>query len=178
MQLTKWLNSMIKSCLPVMLLLLATGGQAQDADRLTLQQAYDLARQHYPVIRQKDLVRQTANLTIENLGKGFLPQLNISGQATYQSDVTSVPVSIPGIKIDEPGKDQYKIQAELTQLVYDGGNTAAQKSVQNANAQVEDQKAEVELYKVKDRINQLYLGVLLVDAQLEQVAYVKHNRNR
>jgi outer membrane protein TolC len=173
MQLTKWLNSMIKSCLPVMLLLLATGGQAQDADRLTLQQAYDLARQHYPVIRQKDLVRQTANLTIENLGKGFLPQLNISGQATYQSDVTSVPVSIPGIKIDEPGKDQYKIQAELTQLVYDGGNTAAQKSVQNANAQVEDQKAEVELYKVKDRINQLYLGVLLVDAQLEQVAYVK-----
>jgi outer membrane protein TolC len=164
---------MIKFCLTITILLLAVGVQAQDNSRLTLQQAYDLARQNYPLIKQKGLVRQTANLTIENLRKGFLPQLNITGQATYQSEVTSVPVSIPGIKIDEPSKDQYKIQAELSQLVYDGGNTAAQKNVQNANALVEDQKAEVELYKVKDRINQLYLGILLVDAQLNQVAVVK-----
>jgi outer membrane protein TolC len=172
MQLTKWLNLMIKFCLPVVVLLLGLGARAQN-DKLSLQQAYDLAREHYPVIRQKDLVRQTANLTIENLSKGYLPQLNISGQATYQSDVTSVPVSIPGIKIDAPSKDQYKIQAELTQLLYDGGSTHAQRNVQNANAQVEEQKAEVELYKVKERINQLYLGVLLVDAQLEQVKEVK-----
>jgi outer membrane protein TolC len=172
MQLTKWLNLMIKFCLPVVVLLFGLGARAQN-DKLSLQQAYDLAREHYPVIRQKDLVRQTANLTIENLSKGYLPQLNISGQATYQSDVTSVPVSIPGIKIDAPSKDQYKIQAELTQLLYDGGSTHAQRNVQNANAQVEEQKAEVELYKVKERINQLYLGVLLVDAQLEQVKEVK-----
>ncbi|HUP12143.1 MAG TPA: TolC family protein, partial [Niastella sp.] len=163
---------MIKFCLPIAVLLFAISARAQN-DKLTLQEAYDLARKHYPVIRQKDLVRQTANLTIENLSKGYLPQLNISGQATYQSDVTSVPVSIPGIKIDAPGKDQYKIQAELTQLLYDGGSTAAQKNVQNANAQVEEQKAEVELYKVKDCINQVYLGVLLVDAQLEQVSFVR-----
>jgi len=163
---------MIKFCLNVMVLLLVVKVQAQDNSRLSLPQAYDLARQNYPLIKQKDLVRQTADLTIENLRKGFLPQLNISGQATYQSDVTSVPVSIPGLKIDAPGKDQYKIQAELSQLVYDGGNTSAQKNVQNANALVEDQKAEVELYKVKDRINQLFLGILLVDAQLDQVAVV------
>lgn len=173
MQLTKWLNPMIKFCLTMAVGLLVTGVQAQDNSRLTLQQAYDLARQNYPVIKQKDLVRQTADLTIENLTKGFYPQLTISGQATYQSDVTRIPVEVPGLKIDVPGKDQYKIQAELSQLVYDGGNTAAQKDVQNANALVEDQKAEVELYKVKDRINQLYLGILLVDEQLKQVALVK-----
>ncbi|THU39983.1 TolC family protein [Niastella caeni] len=166
---------MIKSCLSIAVLLLAVAVQAQDNSRLALEQAYDLARQNYPLIKQKDLVRQTANLTIENLRKGFLPQLNISGQATYQSDVTSVPVSIPGVKIEEPSKDQYKIQAELSQLVYDGGATSAQKNVQNANALVEDQKAEVELYKVKDRINQLYLGILLVDEQLKQVALVKND---
>ena len=173
MQLTKWLNLMIKFSLTIVMVLLVVGVQAQDNNRLTLQQAYDLARENYPAIKQKDLVRQTANLTIENLSKGFLPQLTISGQATYQSDVTSVPISIPGIKIDEPSKDQYKIQAELSQLLYDGGSTEAQKNVQNANALVEDQKAEVELYKVKDRINQLYLGILLVDEQLKQVTLVK-----
>jgi outer membrane protein TolC len=173
MQLTKWLNKMIKFCSVILALLSGLCLQAQDINRLTLQQAYDWARQNYPMIRQKDLVHQTASLTIENLSKGFLPQLNISGQATYQSDVTSIPISIPGLKIDQPSKDQYKIQAELSQLVYDGGNTTAQKNVQTANAQVEDQKAEVELYKVKDRINQLYLGILLVDEQLKQVELVK-----
>jgi outer membrane protein TolC len=74
-----------------------------------------------------------------------------------------------------PGKDQYKVQAELNQLLYDGGTTNAQINVQNANAQVEDQKAEVELYKVKDRINQLYLGILLVDEQVKQVDFVKND---
>jgi outer membrane protein TolC len=172
MLLTKWLNLVIKHCLGITVLLLAMGVQAQD-NRLTLEQAYDLARQNYPAIKQKDLVHQTAALTIENLSKGYLPQLTISGQATYQSDVTSVPVEIPGIKIEVPAKDQYKIQAELSQLLYDGGSTAAQKNIQNANALVEDQKAEVELYKVKDRINQLYLGILLIDEQVKQVGYVK-----
>lgn len=166
---------MIKICMNIIVLALALGVQAQDNSQLTLPQAYELARQHYPVIRQKGLVRQTANLSIENINKGYLPQLTISGQATYQSDVTSVPVSIPGVKIDEPSKDQYKIQAEVSQVVYDGGNMAAQRNVQNANALVEDQKAEVELYKVKDRINQLYLGILLIDEQLKQVALVKND---
>jgi len=174
MQLTKWLNPTIKHCFNITVLLLAIGVQAQD-NRLTLEQAYDLARQNYPVIKQKDLVRKTADLTIENLNKGYLPQFTISGQATYQSDVTRIGANIPGLKIDVPGKDQYKIQGELSQLIYDGGTTSAQISVQNANAQVEDQKAEVELYKVKDRINQLYLGILLVDEQVKQVDFVKND---
>ncbi|MBO9201140.1 MULTISPECIES: TolC family protein [Niastella] len=164
---------MIKHCLRITVLLLAIEVEAQDNNRLTLEQAYDLARQNYPLIKQKDLVRQTATLTIENLNKGFLPQFTVSGQATVQSDVTRVGVNIPGIKFDVPGKDQYKVQAELSQMLFDGGNITAQKSVQTANELVEDQKAEVELYKVKDRINQLYLGILLVDEQVKQVDYVK-----
>src|SRR5262245_19544566 len=132
MQLTKWLNTVVKT----MVLLSSVSTQAQviqSQERLTLQQAYDLAQQHYPMIRQKDLVRRTATLNIENIGKGYLPQLNITGQATYQSEVTSIPVKVPGIDIDAPSKDQYKIQAELSQLIYDGGNTSAQKNVQRVN---------------------------------------------
>jgi outer membrane protein TolC len=173
MQFTKWLNRLVKVASGIVALLFTLSVQAQDNNRLTLQQAYQLAQQNYPMIKQKELVRQTATLNIENISKGFLPQLNISGQATYQSEVTSVPVKIPGFEIESPSKDQYKIQAELSQLVYDGGNTTAQKNIQRVNALVEDQKAEVELYKVKERINQLYLGILLIDEQLKQVELVK-----
>jgi outer membrane protein TolC len=171
--LTKWLNKTVKHWKTVALLLCTTAALGQDSTRLTLEQAYELARQNYPLIKQKGLVKQTATLTIDNLSKSFLPQVTVSGQATYQSDVTSVPIKIPGMDIPVPSKDQYRIQAEATQLLYDGGTIKAQKNVQEVNALVEDQRAEVDLYKVKERINQFYLGILLLDEQLKQTELVK-----
>ncbi|MGN6420147.1 MAG: TolC family protein [Pseudobacter sp.] len=154
-------------------LLFALPAAAQESATLTLERAYQLAEQHYPLIRQRNLVKKTAGLSIENIGKGYLPQLNVNGQATYQSDVTSVPVKIPGINIEEPSKDQYKLTAELSQILYDGGNINAQKQVQQVNAMVEDQKVSVDMYKVKERINTLFLGVLLLDEQLKQTDLLK-----
>ncbi len=165
---------MVKSIKYLFLFLFLPGFlSAQELKQLNLQQAYDLSQKNYPVIKQKDLVKQTADINIENLQKGFLPQLTISGQATYQSDVTKVPVSLPGFTIESPSKDQYKLLADVSQLIYDGGNTKEQKTLQQLNASVEDQKVEVELYKLKERINQLYLSVLYLDEQLKQVDLVK-----
>jgi len=146
---------------------------AQELTQLNLARAYELAQKNYPLIRQKDLVKQTAAIHIENLQKGFLPQLTVSAQATYQSEVTKVPVSLPGFSIEPPSKDQYKLLADINQLLYDGGVTKEQKVYQQLNATVEEQKIEVELYRVKERINQFYLGVLYLDEQLKQVELVK-----
>ncbi len=146
---------------------------AQPLQQLSLNTAWELAQKNYPAVRQKELVRQTAGISVDNLQKGFLPQFSISGQATYQSDVTSVPISVPGFSIEAPNKDQYKLVADVNQLIYDGGLTREQKTLQQLNAKVEDQKVEVELYKVKDRINQLFLSILYMDEQLKQVELVK-----
>lgn len=146
---------------------------AQPLKQLSLATAYELSQKNYPAVKQKDLVRQTAGISVENLQKGFLPQFSLSGQATYQSDVTSVPISIPGFNLDAPNKDQYKLVADLNQLIYDGGLTKEQKSLQQLNARVEEQKVEVELYKVKERINQLFLSILYLDEQQKQVELVK-----
>jgi outer membrane protein TolC len=87
--------------------------------------------------------------------------------------VTKVPVSLPGFSIEAPAKDQYKLVADVSQLIYDGGSTKDQKTLQQLNASVEDQKVEVELYKLKERINQIYLSILYLDEQLKQVELVK-----
>src|SRR5438270_10574580 len=79
------------------------------AQSLTLEQAYDLARKNYPMIKQKDLVRQTAELSIENLNRGYLPQVTFTAQATYQSAVTAPPVPIPQVLIQIQDRDQYKV---------------------------------------------------------------------
>jgi outer membrane protein TolC len=146
---------------------------SQPLQKLTLEQAYDLSAKNYPVVKQKDLIKQTAGISIDNLQKGFLPQVVISAQATYQSDVTKVPVSLPGFTIEAAAKDQYRLVADVSQLVFDGGLTKEQKVYQQLNAAVEEQKVEVELYKLKERINQVYLGILYLAEQLKQVDLVK-----
>jgi len=145
----------------------------QSLQKLSLAEACDLSQKNYPAVKQKDLVKQTTAISVENLQKGFLPQFSLSGQATYQSDVTRVPVSLPGLSIESPSKDQYKLVADVSQLIYDGGMTKEQKALQQLNATVEDQKVEVELYKLRERINQLYLSILYLDEQLKQVDLVK-----
>jgi len=148
---------------------------AQTVDRLTLAQTYDLAQKNYPVIKQKELVRQTANITVENLQKGYLPQVTVNGQATYQSDVTGFNVSFGGINIQAPDKDQYKVVGDLNQLVYDGGTIKEQKVAAQLNADVQQQQVEVELYQLKDRINQVYLGILFLDEEIKQADLTKQD---
>lgn len=155
-------------------LLLAPGMlAAQPRKKISLDEACRLAQQNYPLVKQKDLVKQTAALTVENLSKGLLPQVSISGQASYQSDVTRIDVSLPGFSFEPPSRDQYKLVADVSQLLFDGGLTREQKTVQQLNAAVEESRVDVELYKVQDRVSQVYLSVLYLDQQLKQVELVK-----
>jgi outer membrane protein TolC len=144
---------------------------------ISLEQAYDLAQKNYPLIKQRELISKTKEYTVDNLNKGFLPQLNLSGQATYQSEVTSVKVPIPGVNIESPSKEQYKVLADVNQLIYDGGLIRQQKNIQELTEEVEQQKINVELYKLKERINQLFLGVLFLDEQLKQVELIRSDLN-
>ncbi|MBI3717994.1 MAG: TolC family protein [Sphingobacteriales bacterium] len=155
-----------------LVILLLSGGKLF-AQPLTLDKVNELAKQNYPLIKQQDLVNRTRDITVENLQKNFLPQFALSGQATYQSEVTKISVPIPGITIPSPSKDQYKILADISQLLYDGGAVKQQKEIQQLNATVEQQKIEVELYKLQERINQLYLSVLYIDEQVAQVDLIK-----
>lgn len=147
--------------------------QLASAQTLTLEQVQQKAKQQYPLLKQKDLIQQVKDINIENLRKGFLPQVSVSGQATYQSEVTTVKIPFPGVSIEPLSKDQYKVVADVNQMIYDGGLLKQQTAVQKINAEVEEQKIEVELYKLTDRINQLYLGILFIDEQLKQTELVK-----
>jgi outer membrane protein TolC len=154
------------------LLLIAVAADAQ-SNSVTLDSCYSFARQNYPLIKQQELISKTSEYTMANISKGFLPQININGQTSYQSDVTQLPKTIPGVPVLT--KDQYKIYAEIDQPVYDGGVIKARKKIQEANTIVDRQKLEVELYKLKDRINQLYFGILLIDEQLKQNGLTKND---
>jgi outer membrane protein TolC len=159
---------MNKTFVTTALFLLTLGARAQS---LTLEECYAKAQQNYPLLKQRDLIAKSSAFSIENAAKGYLPQINIAGQASYQSDVTKIPIQSPNVSV--LSKDQYKIYADINQPIYEGGAIKAQKKIQEANAQVEQQKLEVELYKLKERVNQVFFGALLIEEQLKQTALLQ-----
>lgn len=135
---------------------------------ITIEQCYELGRQNYPLVKKHDLVEKSRQYSVSNAAKGNLPQVTFSGQASYQSDVTEIPISLPGFNIPKQSKDQYKIYGEADQTLFDGGTVKYKTEVQQVNAAAQQQSVEVSLYAIKDRINQLYFGILLIDEQLKQ----------
>lgn len=167
--LNKRLNKMIKKNIHKLLFIfsmMATGVLNVSAQTtLTLEECYTLANENFPLIKQKDLIGKSAEYNISNISKGVLPQLVLNGQATYQSEVTSIPINIPGVKFDAPTKDQYKIYADINQPITEFFTIKNQKELTAKNAEIQKQNIDVELYKLRDRINQLYFGILLIDEQ-------------
>lgn len=161
--------------LMVSISLLSSSAQlwAQGPPPITLQQCQEQARANYPMVKQLDLIAKSLEYSLQNAAKGYLPQFQLMGQATYQSDVPNVPTGVPGVFKPMLDKDQYKVYAEMNQQVYDGGVIQRQKKVQEAGAVVDQSKIEVELFLLKDRVNQLFFGVLMIDEQLKQNAILQ-----
>jgi len=156
-------NSYLMRAFICLILLLSARAHAQT---VTIDSLYILAEKNYPLIKRADLIRQTETYNIANLSKGYLPQVNVAAQATYQSDVTSVPLANTGI---EPlSKDQYKAYADVSLRIYDGGAINAQKNVQRFTAALETANLQKDLYQLKERVNQMFFGALLLQTQIEQ----------
>lgn len=151
--------------------LLKTALFAQSIQNLSIGECYSLARENYPLIKKYDLIKKSANFSVENASKLYLPQLTINGQASYQSQTISfadaIP-AIPGVSLPSISKDQYKVQAEISQTLYDAGEIRNQKASIRANEAVQQQSIEVNLRALNERVNQIYFAVILMDEQLKQ----------
>ena len=152
----------------VIAVLLPTMVQAQ-----TLEECQQAAERNYPLIHQYGLISQTTNLTVANIGKGWLPQVSFSAQATYQSDVAAWPEQIQavyqqmGINLKGLQKDQYRVGIDVQQTVYDGGAINSQKEMTRRKGELEEAQTDVSLYQVRRRVNDMYFGLLLLDRQIE-----------
>ena len=163
----------------IFLLLLALSFLNSSAfGQLSIDQCQEKARKNYPQIKQYSLIEQAGAYNISNANKGYLPQLSFSAQATYQSDVTEIPASLgqmlsqltgQNITIASMSKDQYKMVAELSQTIWDGGMISSQKEQIKANTELEKQKLEVDLYTINERVNQIYFGILALNEQRVQI---------
>ncbi len=132
---------------------------------LTLEECFSLAEKNYPLAKQTELLEEKTKSEIKVLEKGKLPKLDFNAQATYQSDVIQFPFQIPNSTVEPPNKDQYRATLDANQLIYNGGNIAANSKLKTAELETQQQQIAVNLYTLKNRINQSYFSVLLFQEQ-------------
>ena len=140
-----------------------------------LESCKEMARKHYPLIRQYDLISQSKEYSLSNAARAWLPQVGLSAQATYQSDVVQWPDQFESMLaaqgLDMPGlrKDQYKVQIDVQQTIWDGGRSRTDKEIASYEAEQARMLTEVELYAVDDRVEDLYFGILIMQEQQRQI---------
>lgn len=155
---TKWLNRIVG-----FLTILLFSQQLVKAQQITLQNCYEAMAKNYPLIQKDSLLKAVTQQTDAQLKKNYWPILQASAQATYQSEVTKI--GLPGIApID---KDQYAMGVSLSQTLFDGGETSAQRNLNQIQGKVQLQQNQVDLYAVKERVNQLFFQVLLLKEGLK-----------
>ncbi|MFC2119197.1 TolC family protein [Bacteroidota bacterium] len=137
--------------------------------KLTLNQCQKDAISNYPLLKGKDLMTEASKLKMENLKTAFLPDFNLGAKATYQSDIPEIDFSIPNlpsVNIPKAPKDQYSVNVDVSQLIYDGGRLKVQKQIEESNLAADIQSVEVELYQLKTRINTLYFTILTIQENI------------
>lgn len=157
---------MRKKTIQLLFLLLFVPVYFLKAQTVTLEQCQQWARENHPVLKQSEIYQQILDLKNENNATSLLPQVTLNGQSTYQSDVTKVGISIPNIHIPTASKDQYKVYLDLKQTIWDGGLNKARELINATENAGNQQQVEVELYQLKEKVNQFYFTSFLIQQNL------------
>lgn len=140
----------------------------------TLDECRRLAREHYPEIRQYDLIAQTEQYDLSNAARAWIPQITLSGQVSWQNATPTFPdalgeiLAARGMPMEGIRREQYRAAIDVSQTIWDGGHTRVAKEMAQAEAAEERRRTEVDLYALQSRVDDLYFGILLLDERLTQ----------
>lgn len=155
------------------LLTMVLAGAVAQLHAISLDECYSMVRDNYPLIKQYELTEAMSRYSFENAAMGYVPQISLSGQATYQSDVTAFPeafdnlLKFAGVDMVGLSHDQYKVQLNITQTIWDGGYTKAQREAVKAQQEVSKLTLDKDMEALKTRVNQMYFGILVMESNLK-----------
>src|SRR6187402_144610 len=136
--------------------------------QITIDGCQEKARANYPLIKQYDLIAKSSDYNISNANKAFLPQISLTGIGGYV--IAGLPeFSVAGKAPAESSKAQFIGIAQINQVIWDGGATKSQKDIIKSSAEVEKSSVDVSLYSIRERVNQMFFGILLIDEQSKQL---------
>lgn len=138
----------------------------------SLEECRQAAEHNYPIIRQYDLIARTTELTVRNIQKAWFPQISVTAQGSYQNKVTAWPENLQGLfaqmglQLQGLSRDQYKVGIDVRQTLFDGGAIGRRREIARGEGAVQAAQTEVDLYKIGQRVHEMYFALLLLDEQL------------
>jgi outer membrane protein TolC len=162
----------MKELLLMFLLFVFCGANGQ----LTIDHCQERAQGNYPLIKQYDLISKSADFTVSNANKAYFPQVSLTGIGGYI--ISGLPeFLVPGTNPPEQSKAQFIGIAQINQIIWDGGATKSQKNIIKSSAEVEKSSIDVSLYSIRERVNQVYFGILMIDEQNKQLDILSQDLN-
>lgn len=160
----------IKELLTACALCIATGTNA-----VTIDECQQLAQSNYPLLSQYGITDEMSALSLDNIKKGWLPQIQLSAQATYQSDVTNYPDDLKKmfasvIEMKGLNKDQYKVALDVNQTIWDGGKMKAERAITENSRIADSRQTDVKMHQLRASVRELYFGILTIDETRKQNA--------
>ena len=123
-----------------------------------------------PLARERAVIDRTRDLSVGLATRELFPKVGLSAKATTQSDAMDISIPPIGLSISQD-PEQYQVTAEISQTLYDGGVSSAKKKGARASALADGRKLDVDLDSLVSRVDSLFFGVILADAQLSQNAF-------
>lgn len=120
---------MIRKASLLIILVICCGAIQASGEELTLDSCLARAERHYPLIRQYGLLDRTEALSLSDINKSWLPRIGLYGQATVQNSVPALPeafsdmMKLMGQAPRGLGKEQYKVGLDVSQTIWDGGES-------------------------------------------------------
>ena len=154
------ISAKIERSVLVLIFLLAYNAGIAQQHNLSLEQCQKEVQETFPLHKGKELLGKSSLLNIENLKAANLPKLYANGKLSYQSDVTGI--SFSGMNTPKAPKDQYSLNVDIEQLIYDGGKTKHRVNVEKKAADVDIQNLEIQMYQLRERVNIAFFSIQLV----------------
>jgi outer membrane protein TolC len=154
---------MIRPLVWVTLALAFAGRPAPAQDTLRVERLQEAALRNDPRASQRSLLRAATDLRLAVIGSQRLPQLEFNAQGTHQSDVTRPTFGLPDVTIPEFPKERWQTTLDVDQLLYDGGEVARRRELEEARYAESQAALDVSLYQLRSEVNSAFFSAFLLE---------------
>ena len=133
-------------------------------DSISLEMCLKAAASTFPYVKDAEIYKSISELRKENLRSSWYPSLELNAQATWQSDVVKIDVELPfpGIQFPLSPQDQYRMNIDIKQILYDGGVNKILQNIEKTQAGIIVEETNVNLNILKESVCDLYFTILVL----------------
>ncbi len=155
---------------------------SQSLQKITLDSAYTLMNERYPLLKSTDLIKASQDLTEKLIDIDRRPAINLKAEGRVQTESVGLDVDegvqLP-FEIDQP-LYSVKTFAEAHYTIFDGGLSDARKTLSILETKLQEQSIEVSQFALREWMNTIVVKIIqmreqivLFDISLESIAAQK-----